>query len=741
MMRHLLSIALLLVSFWAGAQRDGFIFHEVETGETKYGISKEYDITIEQLEKYNPEIKDGLQTGTNLLIPLKKKSSDREKLGKASDTARFIYHEVKPKQTLYSLSRDYGVSIADLRTVNPELKEGLKVGQTLKIPRPKRRAASAQSAIDTSQYLVHKVQKNQTAYSLGKRYHLSLDSLYLLNPRAEEGLQIGQRLRIPRDRRRFRSPGDAQPQAPAQDSTEKEDRLPREQLATDDDTIPNQEVIPSARQEDYFLYKVKTGDTFYALKRKFKADREELIQLNPELADGLYVDKYIIIPRNKKAPEISFLDRLFKRVEEPEPREPLQGPTKQLKDSLNLPPNSMQGVARVDVDTLSIDTNKTYRVALLLPFMAHLSVDTFSTHNPEFPQLTEMAFRFYQGFRLAADSLARRGMKMDLQVWDTRNRRDRIKQLIDRIKKGQYDLVVGPAFDRDVTFLAKQLEEDKIPVVSPLSSSVEVRNHPNLIKAVPGPQQRQARLAYILNNRYPATRIVFAHSGSSEDLRRVQRIKSRLNPRLDSSFVQKIVVSQEELAKTDILQKVVEKEGKEVIVIIGDNKVFVSDLVSKLVALEDSGVSLLTSQSLLKSSTLDYGYLNRLNLTMAEVGYPDYQQKGTRKFVQTYRDSFAQEPNRFSFQGYDMGLYFLRKLWRSGSLYFMESLPGEQVLGTATGFAFQSSKSGGGLINHYLHITGIRDLKWVRIPIQEAAPQLAEEAEKGDKDRNKAFKD
>lgn len=741
MMRHLLSIALLLVSLGAGAQKEGFIFHEVETGETKYGISKEYDISIEQLEKYNPEIKNGLQTGTNLLIPLPgETSASDEEAPQASDTARFIYHEVKPQQTLYSLSRDYGVSIADLRNVNPQLEEGLKEGQTLKIPRPKPSDNSQQRSIDTTQFLVHEVQKNQTAYSLSKRYQLPLDSLYSLNPRAEEGLQIGQRLRIPQDRRRFQTPQD-RPDQPADTATEKGPKLPREKLATDDDSIPEQEVIPSARQEDYFLYKVKTGDTFYALKRKFKADREELIKLNPELEDGLYVDKYMIIPRNQKAPEISFLDRLFRRVEEPEPREPLQGPTKQLKDSLNLPPNSMQGVAQVDVDTLSIDTAKTYRVALLLPFMAHLPLDTFATDKPEFHQLTEMAFQFYQGFRLAADSLARRGMKLDLQVWDTRNRRDRIEQLIDRIKKGQYDLVVGPAFERDVSFLAQELEEDQIPVVSPLSSSVDVQDHPNLIKAVPGPQQRLARLAYILNNRYPATRVVFAHSGSSEDLRRVQTIKSRLNPRLDSSFVQKIVVSQEELAKTDLLEEVVEKEGEEVIVIIGENKVFVSDLVSKLVALEDSGVSLLSSQSLLQSSTLEYDYLDRLKLTMAEVGYPDYEQERTRQFVQTYRDSFAQEPNRFSFQGYDMGLYFLRKLWRSGSLYFIESLPGEQVVGTATGFAFRSETPEGGLINHYLHVTGIRDLKWVRIPIQEAAPQLAEEPEEEDKNRDKAFKD
>lgn len=127
------------------------ILHEVKPKETKYGIAKEYGISVEELEKKNPEIKDGLQIGFQLVIkgerpkqqvsqPIltKEVKEDTPKtqssipvVDKVLSTDEYI---VKPKETLYSLSTQFGISQEKLIELNPELKDGLKDGMIIKVP-------------------------------------------------------------------------------------------------------------------------------------------------------------------------------------------------------------------------------------------------------------------------------------------------------------------------------------------------------------------------------------------------------------------------------------------------------------------------------------------------------------------------------------------------------------------------------------------------------------------------------
>lgn len=129
------------------------ILHEVKPKETKYGIAKEYGISVEELEKKNPEIKDGLPIGFQLLIkgerPKEQASQQvaikekevKEEMPKtqssilvADKVLGIDEYTVKSKETLYSLSTQFGISQEKLIELNPELKEGLKEGMIIKVP-------------------------------------------------------------------------------------------------------------------------------------------------------------------------------------------------------------------------------------------------------------------------------------------------------------------------------------------------------------------------------------------------------------------------------------------------------------------------------------------------------------------------------------------------------------------------------------------------------------------------------
>lgn len=130
--------------------------HVVEAGQTRYSIAKMYRITQAELERQNPQIKDGLQTGQTLHIISETRSATPDDLPvakpepkvyeikgneivtvttqKTVTRSNYGTHEVQPKETLFSLSQQYSLSQEELVSLNPELSDGLKIGMKLKIP-------------------------------------------------------------------------------------------------------------------------------------------------------------------------------------------------------------------------------------------------------------------------------------------------------------------------------------------------------------------------------------------------------------------------------------------------------------------------------------------------------------------------------------------------------------------------------------------------------------------------------
>ena len=127
--------------------------HEVAAKETLWGISKKYNVSVDDLKKANPLLEtEGLKIGQQITIP--SNSSDialvneklREKQPEAISTDVELYREVKPKETKYGISKEYGISVAELERQNPSIKGKVPVGYLLKIRVSKEKADAIQSA-------------------------------------------------------------------------------------------------------------------------------------------------------------------------------------------------------------------------------------------------------------------------------------------------------------------------------------------------------------------------------------------------------------------------------------------------------------------------------------------------------------------------------------------------------------------------------------------------------------------
>lgn len=116
----------------------------------------------------------------------------------------YYLHTVEKGQTLFAIAKFYKIEVNDLVIENPEAIDGLKPGQVLKIPIQKKKTVKSE-VIDTSNCIVHVVEKGQTLYSITKQYNVSDDVLKKLNPELLNGLKTGQKILIPSNKPKVES--------------------------------------------------------------------------------------------------------------------------------------------------------------------------------------------------------------------------------------------------------------------------------------------------------------------------------------------------------------------------------------------------------------------------------------------------------------------------------------------------------------------------------------------------------
>ena len=192
-------------------QVDGknYYSYTVEPKDGLYAISRKFGVSQADLHACNKGLESGLTIGQIILVPVV------GPVAKDNPAGSFVTHEVLPKQTLYSLSRQYGVSVDELIANNPESKSGLTVGMLLKIPvkTPQVTKQTVKAPVPTPPVVTkpapkvekeekaeapkrtHVVQRKETLYSISRQYDISVEELTRANNITS--IKVGQELIIP----------------------------------------------------------------------------------------------------------------------------------------------------------------------------------------------------------------------------------------------------------------------------------------------------------------------------------------------------------------------------------------------------------------------------------------------------------------------------------------------------------------------------------------------------------------
>ncbi|WJS97048.1 LysM peptidoglycan-binding domain-containing protein [Flavobacterium johnsoniae] len=191
-MRELLTISLVFIlSFNKIIAQDSIIEHKIQKGETTYFIAQKYKVSIEEIYKLNPESQNGIKDNQIIKIPVySEKTNSKQQI-----------HVVAPKETLFGLSKQYHVSVEAIQIANQEiLTNGLQVGQELVIPQNSDYPSKQENVISSK--TTHQVLAKESLFSIARQYNVSVQDLENLNKEILiNGLQIGQTISIPNKRK------------------------------------------------------------------------------------------------------------------------------------------------------------------------------------------------------------------------------------------------------------------------------------------------------------------------------------------------------------------------------------------------------------------------------------------------------------------------------------------------------------------------------------------------------------
>ena len=328
----------LFISQIIYAQQEKTLSHKVIKGETIYQISKKYNVTPAEIFKINPESQNGLQENAILIIPNSNSFSYNIKKTEIPVNKTSINHLVQAKETLYGISKQYNVTIADIEKANIDLlKEGMKPGQLIVIPAKNTQKkeikitptmVSSASTENTSNPNIHIVKPQETLFGIARLYNVSVNDLDKLNSEIlVDGLQIGETIAIPNKKK----------------------------------TLNGQARIINA---ETIFHIVEAKETKYSIAKKYSVSIAQLESQNPEIIGGLVIGNKLSINSKSVKPNSDKEELMIALAEKQVAVEKVKAKTleiEDLQDKLTVQKQMNQKVLKVNslkVNLNSIDETK-----------------------------------------------------------------------------------------------------------------------------------------------------------------------------------------------------------------------------------------------------------------------------------------------------------------------------------------------------------------------------------------------
>lgn len=277
------------------------IIHKVDTKETYYSLSRKYQVSVADIQKYNNNI--ALHPGNIVKVPTNRPFVEQKQVASANTNNQgYFEYKIVAKDNLHLLAEKFATTVDEIKKINQLSSNQLQIGQVLRIPfnksnplqvaepstKPQTTSNEAKTLVKETINLAspsiseHIVKPKEYLNLIAKQYGTTAEAIKEINGLSSNNLSIGQVLKIPVSVAASTSTGNTSTPAPS---------------ATGTQVLDNKSLETKSEQttESTFEHTVVAGETIYSIAHKYQLTTFQLKNLNNLSTNDISIGQKLII--------------------------------------------------------------------------------------------------------------------------------------------------------------------------------------------------------------------------------------------------------------------------------------------------------------------------------------------------------------------------------------------------------------------------------------------------------------
>lgn len=560
----------------------------------------------------------------------------------------FYQYKVKKGNTLYSLSRTFGIDLDDLTKANPGIEKGLSIGQIINIPKegmnqekPTQLPGPKTVVPTDTNYIYHTTQQGETLYSIAKFYGIKPKALIEVNKKFEHNLPLNSVVKVPKKSAK----------SVASDKIKPIEKTPEHPSALLNDSL--------------VLHKVAKGETLYSLSKKYGVSQEKLILFNPSLKNGLKKGDKLTIPVPKK---IKVSDEFIETVEQ---------------NNITITP-----------------VDGAINIAVFAPFMFDeykKQREKCVTKNCPVFRPTLLSLNYYHGVQMALDSLKILGVNANVYVYDTKKDSSVVRKILLKKEFENMQLIFAPFFEHTVAPVYHYAKVNNVLVVNAVPQKTNVlKDNPNVSNTLASTNVQLKFLGnYVAKNHSSDNLIVLKNNEARDNyyalFQDAFKTHSVNNDSVTQTYMNRNLTA---------LKGKLKKDQTNVIVVPSKDVRYVSEFLTKLNAsinqraYHDYKIKVYGLGDWLSFNNIDVNYLSRFNTSFTKASYVDYSSDNMQFLSHSFRKKYNYDPNKYVLTSFEAVLFHAYLIAVSGD-QFRSNYNSTSFSGTHINYNFKQHGSNG----------------------------------------------
>jgi hypothetical protein len=355
----------------------------------------------------------------------------------------------------------------------------------------------------------------------------------------------------------------------------------------------------------------------FSLTNMYGISSEELIEANPELADGVKEGMLLKIPNRVKVDKDWFEDL--------------------------------------------VDPDKRLKIAMMLPFKA--SRDSLDFNNDRLLNITS---DFYFGAMVALDSLKKQGLSVHTVIYDTENDARVSDRLARRPEMKQYDAVIGPLFLSNLQRVSNNLKSSDPLLVSPISSKDHsMIDNVNLVQDKASIDQLTDEMLEYIKKTHENQNLIILKNTTDKSQHIYDRIRNDIDQLADG---EEVIVMEPKDGYIDpelfrVFRDTLDRGIVNWFLVTDDEPAFLGDVFNNLgVFPEVDSLVVFGFEKSRNHEKIDNNFLSRVHFHYPTPVFVDMNSQGYKSFESMYRRRYKALPTDYSIEGFDVTYDLLMRL-------------------------------------------------------------------------------